>query len=149
VDAVLRGAAIYLFLLFIFRITGKKSLSHMTTFDFVLLLIIGEVVAEAMIGNDSSFTNAVLLVFTIVGLDIGISIWKQHSIRISKLVDSVPLVLIEDGHIHRDRMEKAQVGEDDILAKARELQGLERLDQIKYAILERSGGITVVPKGKS
>jgi uncharacterized membrane protein YcaP (DUF421 family) len=146
VDAVLRGAAIYLLLLVIFRITGKRSLSEATTFDFVLLLIIGEVVAEAMIGNDSSFVNAVLLVIVIVGLDILISVWKQHSPTLARIVDSLPLILIEDGQLHKDRMNKCRVSEDDILAKARELQGLERMDQIKYAILERSGGITVIPK---
>jgi uncharacterized membrane protein YcaP (DUF421 family) len=145
-DSILRGVAVYLFLLVIFRITGKRSLSEITTFDFVLLLIIGEVVQEALVGNDQSFINAVLLIIAIVGLDIAISVWKQHSPAVSKLIDSVPLILIEDGKVHKDRMDKCRVDEEDILSKARELQGLERLDQIKYAILERSGGITVVPK---
>jgi uncharacterized membrane protein YcaP (DUF421 family) len=55
-------------------------------------------------------------------------------------------VLIENGKLLKDRMDKARVDESDILAKARELQGLERLDQIKYAVLERSGGITIIPE---
>lgn len=144
--SILRGVVVYLFLLLIFRIAGKRALSQITTFDFVLLLIISEVVQQAMIASDNSMMNAFLLVITLVGLDIGLSIWKQRSKTVSKLVDSLPLVLIDDGKMMRDRMEKERVDEADILVRARELRGLERLDQIKYAIQETSGGITIIPK---
>jgi uncharacterized membrane protein YcaP (DUF421 family) len=60
----------------------------------------------------------------------------------------VPLVIVENGKLLKDRMEKARVDEADILEKARELQGLERLDQIKYAVVERSGGISIIPKSQ-
>lgn len=145
-EPILRGAAVYIVLLIIFRISGKRSLSQITTFDFVLLLIISEVVQQAMIANDSSLLNAFLLVITLIGLDILISLIKQRSPAFANLIDSVPLVLIENGKMHKDRMDKERVDEDDILQSARELQGIERLDQIKYAVLERSGGITVIPK---
>jgi uncharacterized membrane protein YcaP (DUF421 family) len=58
----------------------------------------------------------------------------------------MPLILIENGVLHRERMNKSQMDESDILQAARELQALERIDQIKYAVLERSGGITIIPK---
>ncbi len=61
-------------------------------------------------------------------------------------MDDVPLVLVEDGRPLQDRMSKARVSEDDVLERARELRGLERMDQIKYAVLERSGSITVIPR---
>lgn len=145
-DAVLRGAAIYLFLLLIFRIAGKRSLSQITTFDFVLLLIIAEATQQGLLGNDFSVTNAVLVIVTLVGLDIGLSLWKERSKTMEQLIDGVPLVILEEGRPLKDRMSKARVDEGDILTAARELQGLERLDQIKYAVLERSGGISVIPK---
>jgi uncharacterized membrane protein YcaP (DUF421 family) len=56
------------------------------------------------------------------------------------------LVIVEDGKPLKDRMDKARMDEEDILHAARELQGLERMEQIKYAVLERNGDITVVPK---
>lgn len=62
------------------------------------------------------------------------------------MANDVPLVLIEDGYMFHDRMKKSRVSEDDILERAREQLGLERLDQIKYAVLERSGGISIIPK---
>ncbi len=142
---IIRGVAVYLFLLVLFRISGKRSLSQITTFDFVLLLIISEVVQQAMIANDSSMINAFLLVITLVGLDILISLIKQKSPAFGKLVDSVPVILVENGKPLKDRLDKERIDEDDILARARELEGLERMDQVKYAILEKSGGITVVP----
>ncbi len=58
----------------------------------------------------------------------------------------MPLLLVEDGRPLKKRMDKARVDEEDILASARQSQGLERMDQIKYAVLERSGGISIVPK---
>lgn len=145
-EPVIRATIVYVVLLIIFRIAGKRSLSQITTFDLVLVLIISEVVQQAMVANDASMLNAFLLVITLVGLNILISVIKQHSPAFSKLIDSVPVVLIENGKIHKDRMDRERVDEDDILESARELQGIERLDQIKYAVLERSGHVTVVPK---
>ncbi|TDE85439.1 DUF421 domain-containing protein [Deinococcus sp. S9] len=148
-DAVLRSAAIYLFLLVIFRVAGKRTLAQITTFDLVLLLIISEVTQQAMVGNDFSLTQAMLAIITLVGLDIGLSLWKQRSSTLERLVDSVPVLILENGRPLKERMQQLRVDESDILNAARELQGLERLDQIKYAILERSGHISVIPKSEA
>ena len=146
-DSVLRGAAVYVFVWLIFRIAGKRTMTEATTFDLVLLLIISETTQQAMIDSDHSITNAFLLIVTLVGIDIAISLWKQRSKAFERFMDGVPLVLLENGKPLKDRMVKVRVDESDILAAARELQGLERLDQIKYAVLERSGGISIIPKG--
>lgn len=145
-DAVLRAAAIYLMVWVLFRLSGKRSLSQITTFDLVLILIIGEATQQALLGQDYSVTNAVLVVATLIGLDTAESLWKQRSKMVSKVSDSVPLLLVQDGQIIQEHVDKARVDEGDILAAARELQGLERMDQIKYAVLERSGGISIIPK---
>jgi uncharacterized membrane protein YcaP (DUF421 family) len=91
-------------------------------------------------------TNAFLLVLTFLAIDVAISHVALRSDRFDKLIDDVPLILIEDGTILRDRMKKARVKESDILQSARMQEGIEKLDDIKYAILERSGGISVVPQ---
>ena len=145
-DSVLRAAAIYAILLIIFRISGKRSLAQITTFDFVLLLIIGEATQQALLGNDFSLTNAFVVILTLVGLDIGLSLIKQRSQTLERWVDDVPLVIVEDGRPLKERMDKARIDETDVLTAARELQGLERMDQIKYAVLERSGGVSIIPK---
>ncbi|MDP9372336.1 MAG: DUF421 domain-containing protein [Chloroflexota bacterium] len=145
-DSVLRSAAIYVFLLVIFRIAGRRTLSEMTSFDFVLLLIVSEATQQGLLGNDFSLTNAFLVILTLIGLDVTLSLWKQRSPRVEKLLDGVPMVIVEDGRPLKDRMDKARIDEEDILTAARELQGLARMDQIQYAVLERSGGISVIPK---
>lgn len=145
-DAVLRATAVYIVLLLLFRISGRRSLSQLTTFDFVLLLIIGEATQQALLGEDFSLTNAVLVIVTLITFDIALSLVKQRSPSVEKLIDGVPMILVENGRPLSDRLRKSRVSEEDVLEAARRLQGLERLDQIKFAVLEVSGGITVIPK---
>jgi uncharacterized membrane protein YcaP (DUF421 family) len=145
-EAILRGALIYIVLLVLFRVSGNRALSQITAFDFVLLLIISESTQQALLGEDFSLINALLVIVTMVLLDIGISLWKQRSPQADKVIDGVPIIILENGQPLKDRMDKERVDEADILAAARELQGLERIDQIKYAVLERSGGISIIPK---
>lgn len=144
-DAVLRGLAIYVFLMVIFRIAGKRTFYEMTPFDFVLLLILAETTQQALLGDDFSITNSVILIITLVSADIGMSLLTARSQRLEKWVEGVPVILVSEGRLLRDRADRARIAEDDILEAARELRGLERMDQIKYAILERSGGITIIP----
>jgi uncharacterized membrane protein YcaP (DUF421 family) len=145
-SSVLRAFIVYVVLFIIFRIAGRRTLTQITTFDFVMLLIVSESTQNAMIGNDYSITNAILVIVTLIGLDIGLSLWKQRFPQFDKFLDGVPLILVEDGKPLKDRMTKARVDEADILTAAREVQGLERMEQIKYAVLERSGGISIIPK---
>ncbi|MCF8470758.1 MAG: DUF421 domain-containing protein [Parvibaculum sp.] len=145
-DAILRAVAIYVFLLLIFRLSGRRTLAQITTFDFVLLLIIGEATQQALLGDDFSVTNAFIIIAALVTIDIGLSLLKEHMPRLGKLMDGVPMLLVENGKPLRERMKKARVSEYDILEAARHSQGLERMNQIKYAVLEVSGGISIIPR---
>src|SRR5688572_29989259 len=114
-ESVVRGAIVYLFLLLIFRIAGKRVLAEVTTFDLVLALIISEAIQQALIDTDNSITNAFLIVVTLVGLDIVLSHLKQRSETASKLIDDTPLLLLRDGELLHDRMGKERIDEADIL----------------------------------
>ena len=144
-ESVIRGLVIYVFLLLIFRIAGKRTLSENTNFDLVLLLIISETTQQAMVDNDHSITNGVLLIMTLVGASVGLSLLKRRFPALEQWLEGTPLVIIENGKVLEDRMDKTRVDEEDILEAARSLRGLERLDQIKYAVVERNGNITIVP----
>jgi uncharacterized membrane protein YcaP (DUF421 family) len=144
-DSVLRAAAVYVLLLFVFRIAGKRALAQITTFDFVLLLVIGEAMQPALVGEDHSFTHAALLILTLVGMDVLFSFWKLRSARADRVLDGLPLVVMEEGKLRHELARAVRVDECDILMQARQ-QGLERLDQIKYAVIERNGKISIVPK---
>lgn len=147
-DAVLRAIAIYVFLLIIFRISGRRTLAEITPFDFVLLLIIGEATQQGLLGDDFSVTNAFLIIMTLIFADIALSLFKEYVPAAGKILDGVPMLLVENGEPLRERMKKARVDEYDIMEAARRSQGLERMDQIKYAVLEVSGTISIVPKPK-
>ena len=147
-DSVIRPLVVYIILLVIFRISGKRTMSNTTPVDMVLLLIISETVQEALIDDDHSVTNAVILVITLVMADVGISLLKLRSPKMEKILEGTPTIIVEDGKPLKDRMDRARIGEDDVLEAAREKQGLERMDQIKFAVLEKSGTITVIPKAK-
>jgi uncharacterized membrane protein YcaP (DUF421 family) len=148
-DLVIRGLAVYLFLLLIFRVSGKRSLRNATTFDFVLLLIVAETTQQALVGDDASVTGAFLLIVVLVGTDVLLSLIKRWSPRLDRLIEGQPLVILRNGVPLRRRMHVERVDEEDILTAARESHGLERLEQIKRAVLERNGGISIVPRRDS
>lgn len=145
-DAVLRAFLIYAFIWLIFRISGKRSLSQITTFDFVLLLIISETTQEALIGDDHSMTNCMLLICTLFAVDLSLSCVKSWSKAADRIIDGTPVLILVDGRPLPEPLKKERIGEEDILEAARELQGLERLDQIRYAVLECNGDITIIPR---
>jgi uncharacterized membrane protein YcaP (DUF421 family) len=145
-DAVLRAAVVYLFLLIVIRVAGKRSVSQLTTFDLVVILILSEASQQALLGDDFSVLNAFLVIVTLVGLQILFDSVGQRWKRFGRVIDGSPVIVLEDGRPLRDRLKRARVDEDDILEQARRAQGIESLDQIKYAVLERGGGISVIPK---
>jgi uncharacterized membrane protein YcaP (DUF421 family) len=118
----------------------------MTSFDFVLLLIISEACQNAMLGDDYSITAGVLAIVTLVGADILLSYWKHRSAATERWLDGLPMIIVENGIPLKPLMDRARIDEEDVLAAARQGPGIERMDQIKYAVLEVSGGISVIPK---
>jgi uncharacterized membrane protein YcaP (DUF421 family) len=103
-------------------------------------------VQEAMIGEDRSMTNAGLLIVTLLGFDVLLSIVSVRSRTLEKVVNDLPTLLIDDGVLLRERMTSVRVSEDDIMENARAHFGIENVGQIKYAVLERNGSITVIPR---
>jgi len=144
-ESVIRGLVVYFFLLVVFRISGKRTISEATSFELVLLLIISETTQQAMVDSDHSITNAFLLIVTLIGTSIVLSVLKHKVPSLERWLEGLPFVLVEGGKMHKDRMGKARIDESDILEAARKLEGLERLEQVKYAVVERGGEITIVP----
>ncbi len=114
---------------------GRRTLMQMTSFDFVLLLIISEGCQNAMPGNDYSVTAGVLAIVTLAGADILFSYWKHRSTSTERWLDGLQMILAENGISLKPLMDRAQIDEEDALEAARQNQGLERMDQIKYAVL--------------
>jgi len=147
-DSVIKAAIFFFVLWAIVRVTGRRTLGEMTAFDFVLFLIIGGSTQRAITGQDYSMTNAMLLVATFVTLDVGLSIVEVKWPATRRFLNAMPMILVENGALMTRRMRQARVTEDNILEAARRMHGLERLGQIKFAILEATGEITIVPAGQ-
>lgn len=144
-ESVLRGLAIYAIVMVVVRVSGRRTMSEMTPFDFVLVLIVAETTQQALLGDDFSVTNAAILVITLFTADIGLSYVKQWLPSVAKVLDGKPALLIANGKPDEQALRLARVSEDDILSAARTKHGLERLDQVKHAILETDGKLSIIP----
>lgn len=145
-EPIIHAALVYFVLLVLFNLAGKRAMSETNTFDFVVLLIISEAVQNALIGEDLSLTNGILVVMTLLALTVAVSFWKYHTATAEKILGGGPLILVRDGELIEDRMRITRVDLPDILMAARSSQRLERLEQIKYAVLEEGGSISIIPK---
>ena len=148
-NPVIRGIIVYVFLLLILRIMGKRSLSETTTFDLIVLLIISEVTQQAMIGRDESLTGAAILITTLLGMDLLFTLLKRPFKLFEKVVEGTPLIIVDRGKPLRERMNKIKVDESDVMQAARSKQGIEKMEQVKYAVLEKDGTISVIPFEKT
>jgi uncharacterized membrane protein YcaP (DUF421 family) len=144
--SIIRAVVVYVVLLVIFRVAGKRTLSDVTTFDFVLLLIISESIQQGLVDDDNSLTNSLLLVLTLVGLNILFSILKRRWPGLDRVAEGLPVLIFSKGKPHREVMRKERVGEEDVMHAARSLHGLKSLEDVEFAILEASGGISVIPR---
>jgi len=113
-EVFLRTATIYVFLLVLFRLIGKRTLSELSTFDFVLLLIISEATQNALIGEDYSLVTGMTAILTLVMLDLAMSYLKKKFKRVEKYAEGAPLVLVDHGKVLKDLLEKTLVTEEDI-----------------------------------
>lgn len=144
-DSVIRAVAVYFFLLLVIRLSGRRTLGELDTFDFVLLLIISEMCQQALVGQDFSIMGAWVGITVLVGLDILMAIVKSRSKTFEKILEGVPSMLIEDGKVLHGEIKKARLDEDDIREAARSQLGLSKLSQIRHAVLEKNGSISIVP----
>ena len=145
-DAVIRGLAIYFTLLIIIRLSGRRTLAQMTPFDLVIVLVISETTQQAMLGDDFSITNAVILILTLFTTDIALSYLKRWSPKTAHVVDGVPTVLVADGRYDERALRGCRLDKEDVMEAARNQEGIERVSDIKFAILEVSGNISIIKK---
>ncbi|TCU10591.1 DUF421 domain-containing protein [Rhizobium sullae] len=143
-ESVIRGLAIYFVLLVIIRLSGRRTLAQMTPFDLVILLVISETTQQAMLGDDFSITNATVLILTLFLADILLSYLKSWSALAGKVIDGVPTILITNGVADQEALRGCRLQIEDVLEAARNQQGVESVKDIRFAILEVSGAISII-----
>ena len=147
-DTVIKTAIVYVLLLALMRLAGRRTLGKITTFDLILVLIIGGTTQRALLGQDYSVTNALLVVTTLIVMDVAFSLIERDSPIFSRIVNGSPLIVVQDGQLLPGRVRKARLTADEILAAARRIHGIDRLEDIKFAILEASGDISIIPAAR-
>ena len=145
-ETVVRALCTYFFLLAVLRIAGRRTLGEMSSFEFVILLIISETTQQAMVDNDPSMTNAAIAIVTLVSATLGMSLLKQRWPGVQTIAEGRPVMLIVNGEVRDEALKEARIGLDEILVAARSSQGLERLSQINHAVLEAGGRISIIPR---
>jgi len=144
---VLRGIFGYCFLIFIVRIVGRRPGKQITPFEYILIFFMGGVTLTPMVGDDRSITNAIVTIMSIAATHFVIIWLKTRSRTFARIVDGPPLVLLDKGRWQTETMAKMRLTDDDVMAFARD-QGVERLDQIEYAVLERNGEVSIIKKSE-
>jgi uncharacterized membrane protein YcaP (DUF421 family) len=137
----------YFFLMLIVRLLTRRPGAQMTMFEFVIVFLVGGIVILATTGGDRSLTNCTMAILT-VGMMHNIVSWvKARSPRVGALIDGTPLVLLKDGAWVDEVMQGMKMAPEDIMAAARG-KGINSIFDVKYAILERNGTISIIKAQK-
>jgi uncharacterized membrane protein YcaP (DUF421 family) len=145
---VARAAIIYVFLLGLLRLTGKRQVGQLAPFDLVLLLVISNTVQNAMNAGDNSVTAGIVLASAVVGLNYLVAIATYRSKRIEGLVEGEPQVLIHDGRVNEGALRRQRLTRHELMAALRQ-GGCAAIDEVQAAILENNGHISVVPRTRA
>ncbi|HYO81658.1 MAG TPA: YetF domain-containing protein [Bryobacteraceae bacterium] len=146
-ETVLKATAAYFVLLLMLRVTGRRTGKRTTTFEILLIFLLGGQMTQAILADDRSFTNAFLGVSTVAMCHTLVAWWKTRSPSLARVVDGVPLIIFANGKWEEDCMNMVRVQREDVLQHARE-EGLEREDQIRYVIVERNGALSIIKREK-
>ena len=145
---VLRASAMYLLVMVLIRVSGKRAVGQFTPFDLVLLILIGNAVQNGINGGDNSMTGALIMATTLVALNYGVAWVTARNRRAEILVEGVPVVLARNGKLFKSVLLRELVSTSDF-DEALRLNGVESLDEVQLALLETNGSISVISKDRS
>jgi uncharacterized membrane protein YcaP (DUF421 family) len=147
-DLVLRAVIIFLLVFAFTRVLGRRELSTLQPFDFVLLVVIGDLIQQGVTQNDLSVTGVLIVVCTIGVLQVGLSYLGYRFRRMRPFLQGEPIVLVEKGKVIDRNMRRERLTLDDLAEKAR-LSEIESIGEIKWAVLETNGDISFIKQSGS
>ena len=144
-EFIVRGAIVYVFLIVLLRITGKRQVGQLAPFDLVLLLVLSNAVQNSMNGGDNSLVGGRISATTLVVLNYGVGYVAYRNKPLERLIEGKPEVLIHNGRLFEQVMARAQLTHHELNAALRQA-GVASVEQVKSAILENNGSISVIPR---
>lgn len=145
-EFVLRAVVVYVAVLILMRLAGKRTVGQFTPFDLLVIVLLGNAVQNALLGQDSSLLGGLLLATTLLLLNWGVGRLSARSRRFDRLVEGEPVILVRHGILFRKALARESITERE-LATARRAAGfatIAQIAQIELAVLETSGEITFV-----
>lgn len=140
---IIYAAIGYVFLLLTVRILSRRPGGQMTLYEFVLVFLMGGIIILATVGKDRSMTNCAIAIITVGLMHWTVSWLKTHFPAFGALIDGTPVVLLENGVWRSETMHGMRIGKEDVMAAARS-KGIESIFKVKYAVLERTGSISII-----
>ena len=147
-EKAMRAVLIYAFLLIAIRVFGRRELGQLTAFDLIVLLTLSNILQNAMIGDDNSLTGGVIGAVVLLSANYGVAYATFKNRKAERVVEGVPKILIHDGNLQREAIRSELLTEQELLSAVRR-EGLESFDEVKLAISEPNGLISVIPKRRS
>lgn len=144
-ELVLRGVIVYVFLLVLLRITGKRQVGQLAPFDLVMLLILSNAVQNSMNAGDNSLLAGLILATTLILLNHFVGYLSFRNARIEIFMEGRPEVLISDGKVFKDVLDRHQISQLELETAVRN-GGCERVDDVHLAVLENNGHVSVLAK---
>lgn len=143
-ETVIRVAIIYVFIVVGLRVLGKREFSQLSPLELITLMLIPEIVSQALMREDFSITNALIGLTTLFILVFITSVLMHRFKSIEVAIADTPAILVQNGRFIEENLNKERVTPDEILTEIHK-NGLEKLEQVKWAILETDGKISIVP----
>jgi uncharacterized membrane protein YcaP (DUF421 family) len=142
---VVVGSLSYIFLLIFVRISGKRTLSKMSAFDFIVTITLGSAFGRILTARNVALVECLAAFLTLILLQWLVSTLRVRFKKFEQLVDAEPALLYFNGRYNTRNMQKERITESEILAKVRE-EGLASLDEVEAVILESAGTLAVILK---
>jgi len=147
-DLAIRAVVLFSFVYLLTRIIGRRELSSLEPFDLILLIVMGDAIQQGLTQDDYSVTGALIVVGTFAMLQVLISFLSYRFPKLRPALDGEPIVIVQDGKPLERNMNRERLTVEEVLVQARQHQ-LTSIEQIKWAVLETSGTISIIPKQKS
>jgi uncharacterized membrane protein YcaP (DUF421 family) len=144
-DLVIRATVVFFFILMVTRIVGRRQLSDLEPFDFIMLVVLGDLVQQGITQSDQSVTGTLTVISTIGVLSVFVSWISFRSRRARLLTEGEPIVLLQDGRPIERNMRRERITIDDLREEARQSQ-MSSLEDVQWAILENDGQISCIPR---
>lgn len=144
-DIAIRAVVLYVFVVFLMRIIGRRELSTLTPFDLVLLIVLGDAIQQGLTQDDYSVTGAIVAVSTLAVLQVVTSYVSYRFRPVRKILKGDPIILIENGKVLDKNLHRERLTADDVAEQMR-AQQIAAFDEVKWAILESNGTISFIKK---